>query len=323
MAARRVCFTESSLFLLIPLCQSARVNPLQPLTAPPALVSAEPYLVGVEVGPLVIRAAAYDAAFRCLGKVKLSTKLERGPEAVSSRVARCVQYVADECDLRLPKIGAVGVGVPGRVEAEKGCVVSSSLLGWQNVRLKDELEKTLSLPVFLENNFNLATLGIGHTELVEREWTGPPRRLAALFPGPRLGGGLMEDGRLLEVGAWFEGVRENVFALMPGEEFQHFRGKDFKKALRQGHPAVAQYVRALGVRTGQIAAQIIREFQPHTVAIGGGVLDEMRDELMEIIQHEAASPASVCFVASALGDYAALAGAAALASRRSEVGSAA
>ena len=299
------------------------MNPIQPLAASPALVPAEPYWVGVEVGPLVIRAAAYDAVFRCLGKVKLSTKLERGPDAVISRVARCIQYVADECDLPLRKLGAIGVGVPGRVEAEEGCVVSSSVLGWENILLKDGLENALGRPVFLENNFNLATLGIGHTEQAGRELDGPPRRLAVLCPGPRIGGGLMEDGRLLDVGAWLEGVRENVFAVMPGGEFKHFRGKDFKKALRKANPEVEQYLRELGVRTGQIAGQIIRDFQPHTVFIGGGVLDEMRDELMEIIRQAAGLPASACCVASALGDYASLAGAAVLAAQRSEVGSAA
>ncbi len=283
-----------------------------------------PNWVGVEIGPGVIRAGVYDGEDRFLGKIKLSAKRERGPAALIARVARCIQYAADECDLGMEAIHAVGIGVPGRVDTDTGRVVVAPGLLWEDISLRSELEKILRLPVFAANIYNLATLGIHRREL-----GGRPRTFAALFPGSRIGGGLMENGSWLDPALLHPGDepptpgQENILAVMPGDQFQEFRGKDFKKALRKGNKAVEQYVRAMAARTGEVAAGIMDRFHPETIAIGGGVMEEMREDLMEIIECAAfkrAAPgagARTQFVASTLGDYAPLAGGAAWAAQQS------
>jgi len=57
------------------------------------------HFVGVELGPAIIRAGVFSESLKLIGKTKFSTKLERGPMSVIERVAKCIHYAADECDL--------------------------------------------------------------------------------------------------------------------------------------------------------------------------------------------------------------------------------
>ena len=60
------------------------------------------YFVGVDLGGTKILAAVFDAQLRCLNRTKISTKSERGPEAVVKRIVRCVQDAVDERREREP-----------------------------------------------------------------------------------------------------------------------------------------------------------------------------------------------------------------------------
>lgn len=300
--------------LPFPVTVSFSAMPLEANNGANRATSAHEFWVGVELGPLVMRAAIYDSELRYQGKIKLSTKLERGPDAVISRIARCVQYVADECDLEPEDIRGIGVGIPGEVEKSSGRIISSSCLEWADVSVGAQLESALGAPVATSNCFQLGALGILSLEMPE-----PPRTFAALFPGPRIGGALIVSGDALEFSTPpGHADAENVFHVMPGEEFRHYRGKDFKRALRKGNKIVEEYIRAVAVRTGEMARSLIETQHPEVIAIGGGAMDEMREELMGLIQSTAEAQGSqspVRWLASQIGDYAPLAGGAALAAR--------
>lgn len=276
--------------------------------------SPEIFWVGLELSPLVIRAGVYDSALRCQGKIKLSAKLERGPGAVIGRIARCIQYAADECDLDMEHIRGVGLAIPGEVEKASGRIISSTTLGWSDVSIVEELETALRAPVTAANNHQLAALGILALEVPD-----PPRVFAALFPGPCIGGTLIASESGMEFSPTPSRANaENVFHVMPGQEFRHYRGKDFKRALRKGDKAVEEYIRAVAMRTGEIARRLIDTHHPEVLAIGGGAMEEMRDELMGLIQRTAEAEGGrspVRWLASQLGDQATLAGGATLASR--------
>ena len=110
------------------------------------------YFAGVDLGGTKILAGIFDADLNCLGRAKISTKSERGPEEVIERIARCVRDAVDECDLDLKQVKAVGIGAPGTVDAGNGRVIFAPNLQWEDVPLKKILEKELGLPVFVEND---------------------------------------------------------------------------------------------------------------------------------------------------------------------------
>ena len=217
--------------LLIPLVPAslARMSPEQTIRKTIADPAERDHFIGVEIGPAIIRAGVFSESLRLVGKTKFSTKIERGSRAVIDRVAKCVLYAADECDLSMDRIRAVGVGVPGRVEKETGMVELAPDLGWENVPLGRDLERRLAIPSFIANVHALGTLGI-----YTQEAKAAPRRFAALFLGPQIGGGLILDGKLHDLAELpvrpplFEAPRLNLFSTLTGSEFRHFRGRDFR-----------------------------------------------------------------------------------------------
>ena len=272
------------------------------------------FWLGLHLGRETLRAGVYDSALRCQGKIKMSAKLERGPEAVMGRIARCIQYASDECDLDLKQVRGIGLAIPGEVEKSSGRIISSVDLEWSDVSIVEKLEASLRVPVTAGNYYQLAALGILATEVPE-----PPRTFAALFPGPRIGGALITSGDGLEFSPTPGCASvDQVFHVMPEEEFRHYRAKDFKRALRKENKTVEAYIRAVAVKTGEIARRLIETHHPDVLAIGGGAMEEMRDELMGLIQRTAETGSStkpVRWLASQLGDHAPLAGGAALAAR--------
>ena len=53
----------------------------------------------------------------------------------NSGVARCVQEVIDECDLKLDHIKALGIGAPGAIDPEEGRMVFLSKEQYKYIRL--------------------------------------------------------------------------------------------------------------------------------------------------------------------------------------------
>ena len=283
----------------------------------------EGYFVGVEVGASLIRAGVYSESLRLIGKTKLSTKAERGSEAVVGRIARCVLYAADECDLPMSRVRGVGVGIPGMVNSQTGSTDCCSELAWTSVPLRDPLEKLLDRPVVIENSYNLAALGVCSQEL-----DSTPHSCLVISLGPQIGGAVIANGQFLELTAFdlpgteVEHVRQNILGILPHPIFRHFRSRDFRKVLRKGNTEVRHYLLQVAHRGGELGAQLVARYSPEVLVFGGGVLDEMRDEMTRTAT-EAARLKLGCelsdrtvVVISALGDLAGISGAAAWAARK-------
>src|SRR5438309_4794011 len=148
-------------------------------------------VMGVDFGGTKILAGVFNEKFECIGRARVSTKADRGTDEVIGRIARCIREAADECDLGLKQIKAIGIGAPGAVDSESGKVLFAPNLGWNDVPLKKELEKQLDAPVFLENDCNVCTMGVYDVEL-----KGKPRDVVGIFLGTGCGGCLILDGTL-------------------------------------------------------------------------------------------------------------------------------
>jgi glucokinase len=279
------------------------------------------YLVGVDLGGTKIYAGVFDSRLSLIGTAKLSTKSDRGPEAVMERISRCVRDVIDECDLTLKNIRAVGLGAPGTVDAEAGRVIFAPNLAWENVPLQRELQKGLDLPVFVGNDCNLAMAGVYAHELKAK-----PRHVVGIFVGTGIGGGIILNGEQYtgahhaagEVGhmvvniggpkcrcgnvGCFEavasrtaifrrilaGVKEGqktVLTDMLGDDLKDLRSGDLRKAVRRGDKFVEKIIGEVADCIGIAVANLINLFSPEVVILGGGVIEALDDEMMpEIIK---------------------------------------
>ena len=137
------------------------------------------YIVGVDLGGTKILSGVFKTSIECIGVAKLSTKSQRGVDKVIERIARCVQDAVDEADLTLKQVSGVGIGAPGSVDFDEGTVIfAPNMEGWKDVSLKKELEKQLGVPVFVENDCNIAALGVHVAELKAK-----PRHMIGIFVG--------------------------------------------------------------------------------------------------------------------------------------------
>jgi glucokinase len=285
---------------------------------PEASAKAE-YYVGVDLGGTKILAGVFDDKLSCLGRTKMSTKSERGPEEVMDRIARCARDVVDECDLDFKQVRGVGIGAPGAVDPETGRVIFAPNLQWQDVPLKKMMEKQLGVPVAAENDCNTATLGV-----FEKELQSKPRYMVGVFIGTGIGGGFIIDGKLypgysgtaaevghmvIQVGGpkcncgnrgCFEALasrtaifrnlhtaikegQKTLLTEMLGPDLADLRSGDLRKAIRKGDKLVEKIIEDAAEYTGIAVANLVNILNPQTVVLGGGVIDALGDEMMAII----------------------------------------
>lgn len=108
-------------------------------------------VVAVDVGGTSIKAALVDVAGTVRAERVERTPIEAGPEAVVHRLREMVRELAGE-----PVARAVGVVVPGAVDAQRGVATFSANIGWRDVPLRDLLGTDTGLPVALEHDVRAA-----------------------------------------------------------------------------------------------------------------------------------------------------------------------
>lgn len=278
------------------------------------------YYVGVDLGGTKILAGLFDASLECIGTAKLSTKSSRGIDAVIERIDRCIRDAVDEADLNIKQVSSIGIGAPGAVDFESGTVIfAPNLEGWKEVPLKKELEKHLDLPVFVENDANIAVLGVYVAELKSK-----PRSVAGIFVGTGIGGGFIINGELYsgfnhtagEIGhmvldvngpkcgcgnkgcfealasrtAIFQQIKAGVkngekttLTEALGDNLEDLRSGDLRKALKRGDKFVGKIIETVAEDIGIGVANLVNIMSPEVVVLGGGVMEALADEMMGTI----------------------------------------
>ena len=65
----------------------------------------------------------------------------------------------EKISVKKEEISLIGIGAAGQIDKQKGEVIFSPNLNCRNLNLKSILEKKYSIPVFVDNDVNVATLG--------------------------------------------------------------------------------------------------------------------------------------------------------------------
>lgn len=277
------------------------------------------YLVGVDLGGTKILAGVFETSLANTAAAKLSTKAQRGPDAVIKRIARCIRDAVDEADLNLKRVRGVGIGAPGAVEGETGKVIFAPNLDWHDIPLKRQLEDELGVPVFVGNDCTVAMQGVYVAEL-----KSGPQNVVGIFLGTGIGGGLVINGKpyhgskhtageighmILEVNgpkcgcgnkgcfealasrtAMFQRIQSAVkdgqktlLTEMLGEDLKDLRSGDLRKAVRRGDKLVNSVVKGAAQHTGIAVANLMNIFNPDMIVLGGGVIEALAEEMMSII----------------------------------------
>ena len=315
------------------------------------------YLVGVDLGGTKIYAGVFDMKLSLIGNAKFSTKPQRGPDAVIERIGRCVRDAVDECDLTLKQVKAVGVGAPGVVDPESGKVLFAPNLDWKDVPLQKALQKDLDLPVFADNDCNLCTLAVHAHELHGKPrhligiFLGTGIGGGLIMNGEPYGGASNAAGEIghmiIQTGGpkcscgnegCFEALssRTAIFRKILaavkqgqktgltealGDDLKGLRSGDLRRAIRRGDKLVEGIVKEAAEYTGLAVANLLNLLNPEVVALGGGVIEALEEEMLPTISkvaREHAMPGTgkgTTILASTLGDHAGIVGGAVLARR--------
>jgi glucokinase len=144
------------------------------------------YAIGIDIGGTNLRAALVSREGEIVNKIKVPS-LERLEESLLNAVS----------EVFTDGVTAIGIGAAGLIDRETATVVvSPNLPSIEGVNVVRMLRDKYGIPVFLENDANVAALG--------ERWMGVGRDFKnfVLFTlGTGIGGGIIYDGRLMNVAA--------------------------------------------------------------------------------------------------------------------------
>lgn len=150
-------------------------------------------LIGVDVGCTTSSAGLVTPEGEVLASVQASTNLGCG--TATQTILELVTDLALEAQARGLTLEAVGVGVPGLVDVDRGMLLTSAgehVADLHGVPLAERIAEKTGVPTFLDNDVNVLALG---------EWMFGFGKGAAscvvVAIGTALGAGLILDGRLI------------------------------------------------------------------------------------------------------------------------------
>ena len=114
-------------------------------------MSDSPLTIGIDFGGTTVKIAVVFQSHIIDAAPPIATQEFKGPEEIIAAMVRVVEDLRS----RHPDVAAVGVGMPGFVNFEKGLVYSlTNVSDWDSIPLKKILEAELKLPVLVDNDAN-------------------------------------------------------------------------------------------------------------------------------------------------------------------------
>ncbi|MGE5584575.1 MAG: ROK family protein [Bacillota bacterium] len=152
---------------------------------------ARPLVVGVDLGGTKVATAAAGCDAAIVSRVTSPTEPERGVDAVVATIIESVEEAVAEAGATLDAVAGVGVGSPGPLNPETGVVTFAPNLKWHDVPLGALMRQALGVPIYMENDANLAALGEA------RYGAGRgSKNMIYITVSTGIGGGLIFDGEI-------------------------------------------------------------------------------------------------------------------------------
>jgi glucokinase len=306
----------------------------------------EKFIIGVDLGGTLIRAARLDQKLNILERVETLTLADEGGDAVIERIKVEVAKVMPEDQT---SVLGIGISSPGPLDPETGTVINPpNLPGWEWVPLGSSLKERFGLPVYVGNDANVAALA----ETVRGAARGY-QHVIYLTISTGIGSGIIIDGRLLlgrqgfaaETGCMIvdmpdgpvtletlasgtgiaQGVRDRLklgdesnIPEMVGGNLDLVDGKIVGMAANAGDTLALEVIAEAGRLIGLGITSLLHLFDPEIIVIGGGASvlgDLLFNSMHETIQKNVITKEYVdglVFTAPDLGGDVSIYGAAAL-----------
>ena len=305
------------------------------------LASDEVLVVGVDLGATHSRIALTTLGGRVLAETAREIDINDGPTRILGGVGELITELCRATDRDPRSLRAIGIGVPGPVEAESGTVVRPPIMqGWDGYRIPAFFEDGYRVPVLADNDVNMMAFG----EYVHRRES---EHLLFVKVGTGIGCGIISGG-VLHRGAsgaagdighirlpgnedvlchcgnagCVEAVASGsaIAAALRAEGLAVSRARDVVRLVSEGHSGARRQVRLAGRAIGEVLASLVSFHNPDTIVVGG-VLAQLHEDLLAdirgVIYHRALPLATrtLKIETSTLGEQAGVLGSARLAAR--------
>lgn len=117
------------------------------------------YVIGVDLGGTKISCALATVAGIVESKWTIPTEAHLGEKVVLDNIIDSINKVMELGKVSIDKVKAIGIGSPGPLDIEKGMVVTTPNLPFKNFKLVEPIKKEFNVPVFLDNDANVAAIG--------------------------------------------------------------------------------------------------------------------------------------------------------------------
>lgn len=143
--------------------------------------------IGIDIGGTFIKGAVVTSKGDLLDF--FSMPVEKGEEPSTT----IKKLIAEIKRINYPDVQGIGIGCPGTVDSETGVVEFAPNIGWENLHIKELIEKEIPLPVHVTNDANAAAAGESAFGVGKQY-----QNMVLLTLGTGVGGGLIMNGKLFE-----------------------------------------------------------------------------------------------------------------------------
>jgi glucokinase len=175
-------------------------------------------VIGIDLGGTKMLGGVADLT----GKLQKEIRLPSSPNGAEENLNQLINLIENLMNSPRPEgqeVLGVGIGAPGITLAAEGIVTWAPSLGWRNFPLANLLKERFHIPVFVENDVNLAALG----ELSYGAGIGV-KNLVCIAIGTGIGSGVIIGGML------YRGANQaagEIGYMAPGIEYLNRRYEGF------------------------------------------------------------------------------------------------
>ncbi len=169
-------------------------------------------IIGMEIGVDFLLAILTDFKAQVLWRQREDTNQAKGQEAILTNALDIVRQALTAGGSTHSPVLGIGVGIPGLVDVSSGTLLFAPNLKWHDVPLREVFSREFNVPVFVDNDANVAALGERYFGAAQGS-----KDFIYLSAGVGLGGGIVLDGQLYRGIGGYAGEIGHMTVMSNGE----------------------------------------------------------------------------------------------------------